>query len=318
MKTELLAAIAVGVLATQPAVAQGTGDVPPAPQNQNQHGQTQQDQASQQQLQQQDRQFAQEAAAGNQAELELAKMAEGKADSDPVKEYAGTLVEDHTKAGEELKRIAEEQGLTLDPEVPPEAQQAKEKLSGQSGEAFDRSFVEQMITDHDKTIQLYEEQAAKGQNEALKQFATSTLDTLRMHLDQARQLERELGEQATAGAVDQQPNTQPQNPLTEMTASDLVGMKVVNKEGEEVGEIEDIVIAKKDQVVQAVVSVGGFLGIGEKDIAVSFDELQPGREQTILLSGASADELKARPEYDEASGDYERYPPEKTPAGKAL
>ena len=114
------------------------------------------------------------------------------------------------------------------------------------------------------------------------------------------------------------PKAQPQNPLMEMTSQDLVGKKVVNQEGEEVGEIEDIVIGTDDKVVQAVVSVGGFLGVGEKNVAVSFDELQPGRDEAVLMNRASVEDLKQRPAYDEASGDYERYPSERTPAGKAL
>jgi sporulation protein YlmC with PRC-barrel domain len=109
------------------------------------------------------------------------------------------------------------------------------------------------------------------------------------------------------------------NPLMQMTAGDLIGKSVVNQEGDEVGEIEDIVIGTSDKAVQAIVSVGGFLGIGDKNVAVAFDELQQHDEDSVLLSsGATVEELKQRPAYDEASGDYETLPRDRTPADTGL
>ena len=109
------------------------------------------------------------------------------------------------------------------------------------------------------------------------------------------------------------------NPLMQMTAGDLIGKSVVNQEGDEVGEIEDIVIGTNDKAVQAIVSVGGFLGIGDKNVAVAFDELQQQDEDSVLLSsGATVEELKQRPAYDEASGDYETLPRDRTPADSGL
>jgi sporulation protein YlmC with PRC-barrel domain len=104
-----------------------------------------------------------------------------------------------------------------------------------------------------------------------------------------------------------------------MTAGDLIGKSVVNQEGDEVGEIEDIVIGTSDKAVQAIVSVGGFLGIGDKSVAVAFDELQQQDEESVLLSsGATVEELKQRPAYDEASGAYETLPRDRTPADSGL
>jgi putative membrane protein len=327
MKKELLAAAAVAALAAQPApmvLAQSGTPTPPMSEQPTQESQPQpqQDEAAQGEVQEQDQQFAQEAASSNQAELQLATLAEQKAQSEEVKEYASMLVEDHTRVGEELEQLASDEGITLDSEIPPEAQQAHEKLSGMSGSEFDRAFIEQMVTDHEKAVALYEKQAAEGQNEALKQFASTNVDGLRTHLDRARQLERQMGEQPVAGtpggtpsasqqesmAGSDQPTDQQANPLMQNTAGDLIGKKVVNQQGDEVGEIEDIVIGS-DKDVQAVVAVGGFLGIGDKSIAMSFDELRPGEDGNVLLSsGATVEELKQRPAYDEASGDYQGYP----------
>jgi sporulation protein YlmC with PRC-barrel domain len=61
-----------------------------------------------------------------------------------------------------------------------------------------------------------------------------------------------------------------------MTANDLIGQKVVNKNGEKVGKIDDIVLNSNDKAVLAVISVGGFLGIGDR-LAVPFDQLSLAR-----------------------------------------
>jgi len=57
-------------------------------------------------------------------------------------------------------------------------------------------------------------------------------------------------------------------------ASDLIGTKVVSANNESIGDINDVVLDRNGQIVAAVVGVGGFLGIGEKDVAVPFASLE--------------------------------------------
>lgn len=82
--------------------------------------------------------------------------------------------------------------------------------------------------------------------------------------------------------------------LGEMSAQELIGKNVVNAKGDTVGEIEDIVI-DNNKAVHAIVSVGGFLGMGDKDVAVPFDELRMGQNNAVLMSEASEDQLKQMP-----------------------
>lgn len=332
MKKSILAAGTAVALLTWPApavLAQSGTPTPPMEEQpvQDNPVQSQADETVDSEVSEQDREFAQKAADDNEAELEFATLGQQKAQDQEVQDYAAMLVEDHAKAGDELKQIAEEAGLTLEPRIPQEALTEHERMGTLPAGEFDRAFVEKMVADHEKAVALYERQAAEGQHEALKQFASSTVDTLRMHLDQARQLERHMGEQpvagtpggtpsasqqeSMAGAQEPPPPPAPQNPLMAMTAGDLIGKTVVNQQGEEVGEIEEIVTGGSEQSVQAIVAVGGFLGIGDKSVAMSLDELEPGQdeESVLLTSGATVEELKQRPAYDEAS--YEPYPPDK-------
>ncbi len=59
----------------------------------------------------------------------------------------------------------------------------------------------------------------------------------------------------------------------EMLASEISGMEVRNSAGEDLGDINDIVMDKSGKPLVAIVGVGGFLGLGEKDVGVPFESL---------------------------------------------
>ena len=83
--------------------------------------------------------------------------------------------------------------------------------------------------------------------------------------------------------------------MTAMTAGDLKGVTVYDTSGMDIGEIEQLVAT--DSGVASVISVGGFLGLGEKPVAIDLDALRPAGNGVIVgrMSGA---EIEAMPEYD--------------------
>lgn len=81
-------------------------------------------------------------------------------------------------------------------------------------------------------------------------------------------------------------------------ADELKGRAVVNQDGSDVGELSDIVLDQKDQP-HGIVEVGGVLGIGAKEVAIPFDQLQVGQENITLMSQKSEDQLKQMQKYDE-------------------
>jgi hypothetical protein len=88
--------------------------------------------------------------------------------------------------------------------------------------------------------------------------------------------------------------------------SDLIGAKVVNNANETIGEIEDILVDQNGTVHAAVIGVGGFLGVGEKDVAVSFKELKITRDQNDgdidkVTVNYNKDQLKSAPEFKSAA-----------------
>lgn len=80
-------------------------------------------------------------------------------------------------------------------------------------------------------------------------------------------------------------------------ASKLVGATVRNSERESIGSIDDLIITPDERVPVAVISVGGFLGIGAKLVAVPFERLQIDAEGNVVLPNATRDSLRALPEF---------------------
>ena len=87
--------------------------------------------------------------------------------------------------------------------------------------------------------------------------------------------------------------------LARIRADEVVGSDVYNLESREVGEVEDIVVGTSDNALYAIVEVGGFLGVGEREVAVPFDRLRIVGERVILMSHRNEAELKALPAYDQ-------------------
>lgn len=83
-----------------------------------------------------------------------------------------------------------------------------------------------------------------------------------------------------------------------LRASDLIGATVRNREERDLGEIEDLMVSRSgDNIVTAVLSVGGILGIGEKRIAVPYDELRVSEDGESFYLSATTEQLEARPTF---------------------
>ena len=83
-------------------------------------------------------------------------------------------------------------------------------------------------------------------------------------------------------------------------ATDIIGAKVYDDAGDEIGELEDMIITASGTVPYAVVSVGGFLGMDAHHVVVTVSALElMGKKLT--LHGATAESLKALPNYTFAS-----------------
>ncbi|HLG86314.1 MAG TPA: PRC-barrel domain-containing protein [Alphaproteobacteria bacterium] len=84
-------------------------------------------------------------------------------------------------------------------------------------------------------------------------------------------------------------------------ASKIVGATVANDSNQNIGKIDDLLVGRNDQVLYAIISVGGFLGVGGKLVAVPYRSLKIATDK-LVLPGASRDALKGLPEFKYARG----------------
>ena len=136
-----------------------------------------------------DRKFIQEAASSGMFEVQAAQLATTKASDPNVKSFAGMLIDQHTKANDELVKLANAKGVEL-PAAPQRSLRSDiEKMGKKEGQEFDREFVRNVgIKAHEKDIKLFEKAGKDLKDPELKAFVQKTLPTLKEHLAMAQKL----------------------------------------------------------------------------------------------------------------------------------
>lgn len=139
-----------------------------------------------------DGKFAAAAAAGGMAEVKLGELAQQNGSSDTVKSFGQQMVTDHTKAGDDLKSVALQQGITLPMDMSKQDQDTYDRLSQLHGRQFDKEYAQDMVMDHEKDIADFQKEASSGKNASLRDFATRTLPTLKNHLRMAEDMNHKI------------------------------------------------------------------------------------------------------------------------------
>jgi putative membrane protein len=132
-----------------------------------------------------DSDFIKEAAQGGMMEVQLGKAAQDKASNEKVKEFGKRMEQDHSKANDELKKIASDKGVQLSSDLDKKHKSKMDKLTKLSGAEFDRQYMRDMVSDHKDDIKKFQNEADKGKDADLKKFASQTLPTLKEHLQLA-------------------------------------------------------------------------------------------------------------------------------------
>jgi putative membrane protein len=133
-----------------------------------------------------DRKFIEGAAMGGMAEVELGKLAQQKATSPGVKDFGTRMVEDHGKANDELKQLAQIKGVSV-PAAPDKSHMREvDKLGKLSGAEFDKQYMSHMLSDHKKDVSEFKKASESSKDSDVKAFAGKTLPTLQEHLKLAQ------------------------------------------------------------------------------------------------------------------------------------
>ena len=145
-----------------------------------------------------DAMFVKKAAQGNLAEVNLGKLATQNAQSDDVKKFGQRMVDDHSKAEQDLEGAASKANFEIPKDVSAEQKAEQQKLEKLKGAAFDRAYMTMMLKDHTKDIAEFRKEAnSTSANADIKDFASRTYPTLEDHLSNAKAVNGAL---ASSGA----------------------------------------------------------------------------------------------------------------------
>jgi putative membrane protein len=149
--------------------------------------------------------FVKEAAVGGMAEVELGNLAKEKASNNDVKQFGDRMVTDHGKANDELKQWAQQKNVTLPTELDARHKATRDRLSKLSGDTFDKAYMREMVSDHEKDVAAFKKQASAAHDSDLKAWASKTLPTLEEHLKMAHDTYKKVS--GTAATTGKKPTT---------------------------------------------------------------------------------------------------------------
>ena len=136
--------------------------------------------------------FASKAAGSNMFEIESSRLALKSASSSDVKAFAQQMIDDHTKAGNELKAAASNASDIKVPDALDDMHKASlDSLAGKSGAGFDDGYIADQKKAHDEAVALFTDYSTSGDNPQLKEFAAKTLPVLKMHQQHVQMLNAE-------------------------------------------------------------------------------------------------------------------------------
>jgi putative membrane protein len=135
--------------------------------------------------------YVTQAAVADLFEIEASKLALRQAGRDNVKRFAQMMIDDHSSALERLKTAA---SAAATPATVPETLDQKHKglldelARAVSGSAFDRAYIDAIVSGHEDALKLHRSYAGQGDSAALKEHATATVPIITAHLDEATKI----------------------------------------------------------------------------------------------------------------------------------
>ena len=130
--------------------------------------------------------FIENASAGGMFEIETSKLALTRSTNQKVKDFAQKMIDDHTKANDDMKAAiasSPKEQSYVSTKLPMMKEHKLHKLEKADAKDFDKEYVDIQADAHKETIDLFAKYAQKGDNAALKTFATNTMPTLQNHME---------------------------------------------------------------------------------------------------------------------------------------
>lgn len=134
----------------------------------------------------------------NTGEIATSQLALDKATNAEVKQYAQRMIDEHQAAQGQVDSLAVRLGAAAQEQVPDTADQALEQrrtaLQGMTGADFDREYMSMQVEMHQATLDMLNRSVNATQNTELKSMLQTMIPAVQSHLDQARQIQGQLGQ----------------------------------------------------------------------------------------------------------------------------
>jgi putative membrane protein len=135
--------------------------------------------------------FMRKASVAGMAEVQLGRLAVDRSGDREIRRFAQQMVDDHSRANDELMRLARNEGVTLPVGLDRAHRQVYDRLRRLNGNAFDRAYMDQMNVDHQAAVALFRTQARSSRDRDVRDWAARTLPALQHHHTMARDLRRD-------------------------------------------------------------------------------------------------------------------------------
>jgi putative membrane protein len=116
------------------------------------------------------------------------QLAQTKASSDAVRQFASRMVADHGAANQQLTSLAQSKQMTAPSTMDATHEQLYQQLQGMTGMAFDQAYMNSQVQDHLTAVRIFQTEVNSGSDSDVRGFAQQTLPTLQQHLQMAQTL----------------------------------------------------------------------------------------------------------------------------------
>jgi putative membrane protein len=152
-----------------------------------------------------DRDFVHDVAIANMAEIELGRMASDRAVSPEVKKFAQTMIDDHTKAGDDLKAVASRHNIPMPTDLDNKHVDLRDKLQKLNGADFDKEYMSAMVNGHEDVVSklgsrvdstdakaVVPEKSDNAVTKAINEWAAAAYPVVHHHEEMAKDVEKNL------------------------------------------------------------------------------------------------------------------------------
>lgn len=131
--------------------------------------------------------FMKSAAHSDQNEMQLSKLVLEKGATGMAKTHADMMITDHTNSTANLKAIAQKKNVTLPTDMDAEHKAIAEQMRKLSGKELEKKFMDQMVIDHQKTLNTMAAHKAMTKDTDLQTFITKTTPVIEKHLTMSKE-----------------------------------------------------------------------------------------------------------------------------------